>query len=181
MTFEYTTDENDYLQYHLYTSSKTKRNRNQRLRSYLFVVVVCALIGLYFLSDNKSFLFYYCMVFGIISLIFFPFYQRNHYKNHYKKQIKEIYKNRFGIFSKINLNEQDLEIFSSNTEAKIKYDELEAINEIGEYIFLKMKSGGSLIIPKLKIENLTVFKDEIIAISNKYKIPVNIELNWKWK
>lgn len=181
MTFEYTLEGNDYLQHQLYTASKTKRIRNQRLRSYLFVVVVCALIGLYFLSDNKPFLFYYCMVFGIISLIFFPFYQRNHYKNHYKKFIKENFKNTFGEVSKINFNEQDIEIFSSNVEAKINYNELEAINEIDKHIFLKMKSGGSLIIPKMKIENQEILKVKLTDISKKYSLENNIELNWKWK
>lgn len=181
MKLEYQLDVNDYLQHQLYTASKTERIKKQRIKSWIFVSLTFFIISLLFLENRDKSTFYIFIIVGIITLIFYPFYLRNHYKNHYLKFIKDTYKNRFGESSVIEFFEKEVITNDSNSESKVKYSALEEFNEIGEYIFLKLKSGGSFIIPKLKINNLVELKNELKKISEQYNVKHNIELNWKWK
>ncbi|MCL9806543.1 YcxB family protein [Flavobacterium amniphilum] len=181
MVLEYSLDENDYLTHQLYTASKSKRTKKQRRKSWIIVSSLFFILGLLFLKEENNFLSYYFFGFGIITLIFYPFYLRNHYKKHYQKFITDTYKSRFGEIAKVNFHEEYLQTSDSNSESKINYTALEEINEIGDYIFLKLTSGGSLIIPKAKVDTIEEVKEEIKKISRKYGLAENIELNWKWK
>jgi len=181
MTLEYILDENDYLQHQLFTASKTKGIKNQRLKTWIIITIAFFCLGLLFLDKEEKFLAYYFLGFGILSLVFYPFYQRNQYRKHYLKFIKNTYKNRFGETSRVSFNETFIQVNSSDSESKINYEALEEVNEIRDYIFLKLKSGGSLIIAKNRIENIEEVKEQIFKISKKYNLKQNIELNWKWR
>ena len=68
-------------------------------------------------------------------------------------------------------------------EAKINTSEIEEINEIKDFYFLKSKSGVSLIISKMKtsprdLEVVTKALEELVA---KNGIKHNVELDWKWR
>ena len=125
--------------------------------------------------------FYSFLIIGFITLLFYPFYLRNHYRNHYQKFIKDTYKNRFGENATIQFLDNEILTNDSSSESKLKYESFEEFNEIKDYFFLKMKTGGSIIIPKLKIENLNELKVELKNIAEKYIIKQNVELDWKWK
>lgn len=181
MILEYTLDENDFLQHQLFTASKTNEIKKQRLKSWGIVTAALFCLGLLFLDKEDKFLTYYFLGFGLLSLLFYPIYQRSSYRKHYLKFIRDTYKNRFGQVSRISFNQNYLEMSSSDSESKINYEAFEEVNEIGEYIFLKLKSGGSLILPKYKIENIEKTKEEIMNISKRYNLKENCELTWKWK
>lgn len=121
------------------------------------------------------------MGFGILSLIFYPLHQRNYYRKYYQKFIKETAKNNFDEVFSITLSQKGIEANSLNTESKITYEALAEINEIGGYIFVKLKSGASLILPKKKIENMEMLKEHIDNIAQQYNLKTTLELNWKWK
>jgi YcxB-like protein len=181
MKLEYQLDENDYLQHQLYTASKTERIKKQRIKSWIFVSLTFFLISLLFLKNEDKSTFYIFIMVGIITLIFYPYYLRNHYKNHYLKFIKDTYKNRFGKMSIIEFFDEEIVTNDSDSESKVKYSALDEFNEIDGHIFLKLKTSGSFIIPKLKIENLENLKSELKNIAEKYNIKQNVELEWKWK
>ncbi len=181
MKLEYKIEENDYLQYQLYTASKTERIKKQRIKSWILVSLLFYIISLLFLINENKMAFYSFMIFGFITLIFYPSYLRKHYKEHYSKFIKENYKNRFDERLVIEFFENELMSNDSNSESKVKYSAFEEFNEIGDFIFLKLKSSSSFIIPKLKIDNLEELKVELNTIAEKYNIKQNVELNWRWK
>lgn len=181
MILEYVLDENDYLQHQLFTASKTNSIKKQRLKSWIIVTVAFLCLGLLFIDKEEKFLSYYFIGLAILSLLFYPFYQRNHYRKHYLKFIRDTYKNRFGVTSRVSFHEAYVQVNTSDSESKINYEALEEVNEIGNYVFLKLKSGGSLILPKNSIEPIEEVKEEIRKISKKYNLKENIELNWKWR
>lgn len=182
MNFEYSLSKEDYLKHQLYTASKKESLIKQRSKSKIFVTLFFFILGVFlFLNTKIRFLSYYFLGVSIINLIFYPNYQKQKYQKHYEKYIGETYKNRFNEISKVNFNENVIDIEDFTGETKIKYNALEEINEIENHIFLKLKSGGDLIIPKLKIENLSDLKIQIKNITEKYNLNHNIELEWKWK
>ena len=181
MTTEYCLDEIDFLQYQLFAASKSANNKRQRRRSWLIISFSFVLLGLLFASNDKSFLSYYFLFFGLISFIFFPLYQRFQYKRHYLKHIRETYRDRFDKLIKLTFTESSIEIQSTDSESKIGFDAIEEINEVEDYLFLKFKSGGSLIIPKRKLNHLDKINEEIKNLTQNYGITFNLYLNWQWK
>ncbi|MGA9639022.1 YcxB family protein [Flavobacterium sp.] len=181
MKIQYALNENDFLEHQLFTASKTERINKQRRKSWIMVTFSFFALSILFLNNENRFLLYYFLGFGVISLIFYPLYQRNHYKRHYRNFIKETYKNRFNETATLIFEEDYIETNDLSGETKIYYSAFEETNEIKDYYFLKLKTGGSIIIPKMKIDNIENFKIELNRISEKYNLKNNVELNWKWK
>lgn len=175
-----TLDKNDYLTHQLYTASKTPRVRNSRTRNWIFTTIT--FLGLtYILYDNGNlFLSIYFLVFSILSALFYPLYSRWRYKRHYLKYIQDTYRNRFGEECKIEITEDHILTQDKTGNSTINTSEIEQINEIKDFYFIKMKSGVSIIISKAKSDDLTSIEKAIESLVNK-GIKHNIELDWKWK
>ena len=180
MTLEYKLHENDYLQYQLFLATKNKSVRNQRIRVWLMLAIGFLLIGLTQYSKDR-FGSYILFISSAIILLFYPFYQRYYYKRHYQKFNAGNYKERFGQSSVLNFHTNDFEIVSPGMEAKFEYSALERIDEIGNYFFLEIKTGGGIIVPKKHIGNMEEFESLMDKIIHKYSLEKNTELNWKWK
>lgn len=180
MNLKYSLNLDDYLQHQLYAASTTKSIKNKRLKNWITVTLLFVFLA-FIINDDGLFLKYYFVVASIASLILYPFFQRYQYKKHYLNYIKENYKNRFGKESNITFNETYLESIDFTGETKLNYSNIEKIIEISSHYFLKFNTGGTLIIPKLKIENNEEVKKELLNLSKKLNIEYLTTLNWKWK
>lgn len=181
MTLVYQLDQNDFLQHQLFFASKTDRIKKKRTQSWLFVSVTMILLGYLFFQSDNSLLAYYFIAFGIVTLIFYPFYQRHQYKNHYAKFIADTYKNKFGQTVKIHLTENSLETNDVTGEYRINLSELESVTETGAYFYPSLKAGGHLIIPKSKISDVSQVRQELKHLCERLRINFIEDLNWKWK
>lgn len=181
MTLTYNLDQNDFLQHQLFAASKSDRIRKKRIRSWLILSCSWLLLSLAFYQAHNTFLANFFLAYGIITLIFYPFYQRSYYKNHYAKFIGDTYKNRFGKTSNIMFTETAIETYDITGEAKINLTQIENVTEIVDYFYLKMKSGGHIIIPKYKINNSSEVREKLKALCDKLSIDFITDLNWKWK
>lgn len=180
MEFNYNLDENDFLEYQLYSASKSKNIRVQRRKSLIIVIAIFFLLFVFLYTSTKQFPIL-PLVGYIILIVIYKFYESYRYKNHYKKYIKENYKDRIGLNSKINFEYDQITDESKLGESKIKYASIKEINEIKNYYFLKLITGQSLIIPKKEITNPVEFKSKMNHIISKYGIIENSDLNWKWR
>jgi len=182
MELKYSLNENDFLTHQLFLASKTDRIKNQRRKSWLLVSFIFFGLSFVFFQTKNIMMVYYFLAVGILSLIFYPNYQKNHYRKHYQKYIRDTYKNRFDQIATIKFEEDYIETSDMNSESKINYSAFEEIIEIENYFFLKLKTGGSIIIPKkLKLDNVFDLKSELMRIFENYQIKIREELNWKWK
>ena len=179
MTLQYTLNENDFLQHQLYVASKNKRIKQQRKRTWLIYSGSFLLLSLMFYQSDNKFLTYYFLIFGLLFLCFFPFYQKWHYKNHYKKFINENYKNRFGQAENISLTEDCIETKDITSESKLNLTAIENITETSDYFYIKMKAGGHLIIPKSGVESVDGLRDKLKRFANKLSIDFILNLNWR--
>lgn len=181
MQLHYSLDPQDFLQYHLFAASHNKRLRAKRKKAWLVISACLLFLALLSYSSNENFLALLLLIYGIITLIFYPFFQRYHYKKSYEKYIKEHYKNRFGKLASLEIKDDIIETTDSASETKMYLSEIDGITETGEYFFLIIKSGGHYIIPKRKISKLAELKGFLQSLSQKLNIPYAHELNWKWK
>lgn len=181
MTLKYILKEEDFLIYQLYTSSKKDSVRKTRRKSLLWVIALFLIISAMFYDRDDMLKTYLFIGMAFLSIIFYPLYLSDHYKKHYRKFIIENYKNRFNKEADVSF-EADFFISSSeSSETKIGFSEIEEMNEIENYIFFKLKSGGGLIIRKSGIEDLNSLKDYLKKLSTELNVKYIEDLNWKWK
>ena len=181
MSFTYSLDQNDFLQYQLFLASKTDRIKKQRIKSWLIVTGCMLLLSFMFHQSNNQFLFYYFLIFGILTFIFYPFYQRQKYKKHYARFIAENYKNKFGQTANLKFTEFAIEANDISGETKINLTELENVTETADYFYPKLKGGTGFIIPKSKIADVDHLRTELSNLCGKLNISFVQDLNWRWK
>jgi len=178
--YKITLDKNDFLRYQLFTASKSKRIKNKRIRTWLLLTISFLILGLALRQNTDRFLSYYFIGFSIITLIFYPLYQRRQYKKHYEKHIQENYHNRIGIESELGFENGYIVNISDNQEGKIKISEIQEINEIADNLFIKIKTGESVIIPT-RFENYPKLKEELTDLISSLNITWIYQTDWKWK
>lgn len=181
MTLRYTLTENDFLQHLLFSASQTDRIKQQRTRTWLIYSAALLLFSLIFYQNGSPVMTYYFLITGIAFFCFFPFYQRRYYKKHYQNYVTDTYKNRFGQPVNINFNETCIETSDFSGESKINLTEIENATETGEYFYLKMRTGGHLIIPKQKIDNIDSVRQELKQLCSKLSVAFLDNLEWRWK
>jgi hypothetical protein len=174
-------DENDYLNYQLYTASKTPRIKKARIKSWVLATVsFLCLSFLFFRSDNHTVGYYFLIVSGL-SLVFFPLYSRWRYKRHFLAYTRDAFKNRYDEEVTLDISAEVIRTKDKTSEVIINTSEIEEINEIKEYCFVKIKTGQSLIISKSKTENFEEIKGILQNIANTKGIKYNLDLDWKWR
>jgi len=181
MTLTYSLDNNDYLQHQLYLASKSKRIKNKRFKSWIATTMFFLSLVLLFYVSNNEVLTSYFIVIAFINLILYPFYSRYHYKKHYQTYIDDVYKNRLGETLTVIFNDTTIDMYDKAGEAKINLSEIGEIAEIKDYIYVRIKAGVSLIIPKVKLNDADSVIIYLKSFANDSGISYNTELNWRWK
>jgi hypothetical protein len=178
-----TLDENDYLIHQLYTASKTPRIKRARIRGWILTTVAFLSMTYLFFENGNDLLGFYFLFASLLSLVLYPFYSRWRYKRHYKRFIADTYKNRFGEECTLEINEDVILTKDRTGEAKINSSEIEEISEIRDFYFLRLRTGGSLIISKVKTDaqELVKLQEGLKVLADKKGIKHNVELNWKWR
>jgi hypothetical protein len=175
-----TLDENDFLTFQLYTASKTPRIKKARIKGWIWTTIAFSCLAYLFYSSDNSFIGNLFLIYACLSALFFPLFTRWRYKKHYLKYIRDTYKNRFNEKCEIEFNDDNIVTRDKTGELKINKAEIEEINEIQGYYFLKCKTGATLIVSKDKTADVEQVKNEIRAMVER-GVKHNIELDWRWK
>ena len=181
MTLQFSLTENDFLQHQLYLATKSESVKEKRKRSWLISMLAFLSLSFLFYRNGDKVIMYYFFACFIVCLFFYPLYLRSYYKKHYQNFIANTYKNRFNQIASITLNDTNIETADENCESKINLPGFEKFIETADYIYLRLISGGDIIIPKHKIEDLGILKTELQRLAKKANINFVSELDWKWK
>ena len=163
--YKITLDKDDFLRYQLFTASKSKRIKNKRIRTWILLTISFLVLGFALRQNTDRFLSYYFIGFSLITLIFYPLYQRRQYKKHYEKHINENYANRIGVESELGFENGFIVSVGDNQEGKIKLTEIQEINEISENLFVKIKT--QILIFDMYLTTSRAFKNRtILGLTN---------------
>jgi hypothetical protein len=176
MKFEYQIEEQDYLDFQLYTASKSPRFFKKQRNGQYFITICSLILACYFIYAKDWGMTAY---FGLSTVVFFLFYPRYfkwRQKVHYIKYIRRNYKNLFGRSEEMEVKGKTIHLVNASGSGEIKAAELTKFIETGKHFFIQMKSGASLIIPLHDLKDSTKLRSQI----NTLKIPVKKDLNWKW-
>jgi hypothetical protein len=181
MTITYKIEEADFLTHQLYIASKSDRITKKRRKSKLIVPLAYVAFGIMsFYVDNFSL----GIIFIIIAVLWFfiyPVWQRRHYINHYKGFIKENYKERLNRTGTLEIDNDIIIAKDSGSESRISTEELEKISEISSAIFLRLKTGQSLILPKKQVDNIINLKTRLRELASYLNIEYEVDDKWEWK
>ncbi len=181
MTIQLALNENDFLTYHLYSASKSdrikkKRNRNKVMLPLAYLVLAFLLFNLGDITLGVIFLFL-----GLLWFLFYPMYETKRYIKHFQGHIKDTFKNRIDASATIQLDDDFLSEKSDVGESKIKTTEIEEINEIDSAVYIKLKTGESIILPKNVINNMEEVIIYLKKLASQLNVNYNIETDWIWK
>jgi hypothetical protein len=176
-----TLDENDYLQFQLYTASKSKRVKNQRRREWIFTTVTFLALAYLFKRSENDTLSIFFLATGCLTAILHPFYSRWRYKRHYRRAIRNTYQHSYGKPFTLEINNNEIITTDNGSTGKINLTEIDEIHEITDQIFIQTKGGASLMISKSKSENFETLKAAIASAVEQHGIKYHTELNWKWR
>jgi len=181
MTIEYKLGKEDFLTYQLYSATKSESVRKSRNKARIRVPIVYVILSLLLYVFTDTLLAGIFLAIGILWYFLSPFYLKRKYITHYSKYIDEHYKNRFGVLASLTFNSDTIESKDITGESKLNLSEVEEINEIKDYFFIKISSGVSLILPKDRIPESEKMEETIKTITEKHQIKHNVEFDWKWK
>lgn len=180
MTLNFIITEEDYLQSRLFISSKNKTVKRARKRNWLILsgaFFIASLIS--FLPDDR-FLGYYFFIIAILTLLFYPKYQKRVYKRHYKKFVNENLSHHFNQSATITFNTDSVEMTDKTGYTQMKLTEIDQVTEIEKYFYLRTKSNQYLIIPKDRLSELDNVRSFFVSLAKQLNIEFITELNWKW-
>ena len=177
MTIEYKIEEQDFLEFQLFTASKSDRINKKKRNGWVLLTAGSFIVAFYFyLNKNTAMTIY----FGIVALacgLFYPKYFKWRYKKHYKAFIKENYSKRFGQIESLEINGDYIFSKDKTGEGKINLNEIERVDETDNHFFLKISTGLSLLIPKGELVNIEELREKFKEIG----VIVNDETKWTWK
>ena len=178
MKIRYTLTEEDFLQHQLYLASQSPRIRKKEQRAWKWISFAFSALGvLLIISDTGYPAGHVSVLFGFITVLFYPAYVKRKYVDHYRSFIQENYQNRTGYPADIELKEDHLFMKDKTGEGKLNLDELEKLVESQHHFFLRLKTGVSIIFPKDKIKDLASFQQGF----QDAHVPIEPELDWERK
>lgn len=173
MRYEYKIHEQDFLDFQLYTASKSKSIRRKKRNGWAGLTVGSFALALLFWGQGV--LGVYFLVAGVLILLFYPTYFMWRYKRHYENHVKQSHKNRFGESVTLEIHSDHIFTKDRTGEGKTYLSVIDQINETSKHFFIQISSGLTLIFPKENI-NHEQLKEEFKALN----IPIHEELDWKW-
>jgi hypothetical protein len=177
MTLEYKINEQDFLDFQLFTASKSDRINKKKRNGWILLTLGSIVIAFYFfLSENIAMTIYFGLV-AIVCGLFYPKYFKWRYKKHYKTYIQENYSKRFGQIEYLEINSDYIFSKDKTGEGKINLSEIERVDETDNHFFLKISTGMSLLIPKSELGNIDKLREKFKEIG----LIINDETKWSWK
>lgn len=174
-------DENDFLTFQLYTASKSSRVRRSRLRGWALTTFVFLCLAYLFYSSGNEFLAIYFLVFAGLSATLYPLYSRWRYRRHYLKYIKETYKSKLGETYELEFERDTIRTRDRTGEMRINKSEIEEINEIKDFYFLKAPNRVDFDNFKSKSDDIDKIRNEVMSMAEGHGVKYSVELDWEWR
>ncbi len=180
MTILYYLKVEDYLQWYLYDASQNKNLQYKSKRNWIFVTgfFILATFFFYVIKDNAATII--SLMIAIISLLFYPIYQKNGYKKYYYDYAKNIYKKNENVENHLTIYTDHIILKDIYGETKINTIAIYEVVETNLYYFMRLYPGTSLIIPKKQIQALEILHNNLFHFTVTNNLAFTQFHNWKW-
>ncbi len=176
MQYKYLLHEQDYIDFQLYSASKSEDIRRKKRNGWIGLTIGFGVVALLcFLAGMMPYTVGWSTA-ALMVLLFYPTYFMWRYKRHFENYIRKSHKNRFGESVILEVHPDHIFTKDRTGEGKIYISAIDQINATSKHLFISISSGLTLIIPKKDIDSEQL-KEELRALD----IPIHEELDWKWK
>lgn len=176
MKLEYVLEQDDFVNYHLFLISESKKSKI--FLNFMRVGITVAFLFMSYKIYNQGRMFL-AVIAGCVAISFFLFFDKlykSKLKKFYLEIVKKDYANKIGKLETIAFENEYLIANTKSGVGKIKLLEIEIINETQNNFFINISNNSTLIIPKRGIENIELVKQKWKDL----KIPMADYLFWKW-
>jgi hypothetical protein len=183
MTIVYALEEKDYLNYFLFSASKSDRVRKNRWRNKVIIPVAYLSFGIFIILISQKDISWFAS-FALLAILWFfiyPVYERGKFIRHYNSRIKENAKELLHKLGSLQIDNDYIYEKDNANESKFKTTEIVEITEISSNIFIKLNSAKSIVIPKDRILEIEALIQRLKDLAAYLNIQYNIENEWKWK
>lgn len=176
MTLEFKLEEADFLEFQLYTASKSDRIRKRKRNGWILFPLVATVLSIRFFWIGNINMGIYFSVIASAAAGFYPLYFKWRYKGLFKKFIRDNYSARIGEKEVLEFRQKTLFIQDKTGEGEIKLKEIERVTETANHFFIGISSGTSLIIPKKELDDVNGLRQKFHVL----KLKLHEELDWAW-
>lgn len=176
MKYKYTVEEKDFLSLQLFAASTSKNIKIKKLLGWIFLSAASGIFSIIIYRDGNIL---GASILGILTFVIaalYPALYKLRYKKHYTKYVNKHYHKRFGETASLEIFKDYIVSKNKTGEGRIKISEIDEIIETQDYLFMKISSGVSVIIPKESVNNIEALKSTL----KDRKIKFTINLDWKW-
>lgn len=181
MKITYSIDEQDFLDFQLFTASRSEEIRKRRFRARVFPPLMYLVLGLVLFFYHRL---DFTMIFALLAVVWFFFYpvrEKRLYRSSYERFIRENFREKFGKPATLTIDDRYMINKDAISENKISTDQLAEISEIPGLILIRLKKGQTFILPKDKIEGPETFRDDLKALAVRLNVAYNDDPAWVWK
>jgi hypothetical protein len=181
MIIEYSFEGKDILHSMLYSASKSRSIKNQRIATRSIIPFFFMLYSFVCFFEEKH---TSAILFTIVAILWFflyPFRFADRLTKKYQNQIIENYKDKLGKPIIIIFENNYILTKLDGIESKIPEKEIAEIIEISKAIFIRFKSGSQITFPKEKIKEIDILVSKLKEISIIQRVNYTVDNNWAWK
>jgi hypothetical protein len=181
MTVTYKADANDMLLYQLYVASKSKRITDKRRKARYNIAISFLVLGPLLLLNGHVYFGVLIIAAAIGWYFIYPVWEAGYYRRHYEGFIAETWGGKDYTGTEVQLNSDSILTKEDGTESHIATSGLEAVTETGQAVYVRLKTGISIIFPKNKIDRINELIALLQQLCTQLHIPYTTELDWVWK
>lgn len=184
MQFKYNLDQEDFLQFQLFTHSQIPMVQRKRKRTRILVPIVYILLAMWLYFKDPTNNLTITVILIALSIIWFFFYSKfenNIFIKRLKKYIHANYSNNLPMEVNIDLlSDKMVSTVGTHPSSETLYNDIESLQETDDYLFLKVQSSGqSFIFPKKKIQDASTFSKHFQKIAEEHQIYYHNFGAWK--
>jgi hypothetical protein len=176
MKIAYNLTAEDFLEFNLYTASKSEINIKKQRNGMIILLVMIAIMSVYLIVDKNYETLIYPALLAITVLFFYKKFFKWKLKSGYKKYVASVHADQLDKEESIEIKKKSIYIKNQSGEGSIENNDVVELIEISTLFMLLLKSGTSIVIPKRDLEN----EAELTASIKNSGINFRQELDWKW-
>ncbi len=176
MLIKYKLEKEDFLNFQLFAASQSERIMKKKRNTPVFLSLLTLTMGVCFYLMNNIPLTVYSVALTFLFCFLYPKYSSWRYKKHYQAYINENYNNRFGKSIELEFNQDAIKSKDKTGEGMINLSEVAEVCETFDYLFVRISTGITLIIPKRELLDVESLKNHFILIG----LNIIDKLDWKW-
>lgn len=175
---KYILEENDFLQLNLYFFKIEGKLKSIIRKTFITYLIIIFILCGFLIWKNEYFAATTLLVVAAIISIFHSKRMKSIYLKIFKKNIKQ-YESRFNKEVELQVSDSLLQVKSVAGKFDFNLSQIDSISETNEYFIIKLKIEA-IIIPKKRLENVNILKEDLTKLSKKLNIKFINDFNWKW-